>query len=258
MADIEVQYKGSTIKQQTGSGTVTLHTEGKYMEDDVDIVYTAPGGDSAELLSILARTKSGAITNSDITALGAYGMSYMANATKISLPNCASLGDHAFYYNRNVTEYNLPNVETITADWYHFAENRALVGLILPKLKGTHIWPSICYNNKLMVYADFGAKASGKPGQVGGSAFYGATAFNTLILRYTQGALTLSNINAFSGTCFASGGSGGTLYVPSALVATYTQSSNWSTIIGYANNQIKAIENSIYDGYYADGTAIPA
>lgn len=42
MADIEVQYKGSTIKQQTGSGTVTLHTEGKYMEDDVDIVYVAP------------------------------------------------------------------------------------------------------------------------------------------------------------------------------------------------------------------------
>lgn len=44
MADIEVQYKGSTIKSQTGSGTVTLHTEGKYCEDDIDIVYTAPGG----------------------------------------------------------------------------------------------------------------------------------------------------------------------------------------------------------------------
>lgn len=44
MADIEVQYKGSTIKSQTGSGTVTLHTEGKYCEDDIDIVYVAPGG----------------------------------------------------------------------------------------------------------------------------------------------------------------------------------------------------------------------
>ena len=44
MADIEVQYKNATIKQQTGSGTVTLHTEGKYCEDDIDIVYTAPGG----------------------------------------------------------------------------------------------------------------------------------------------------------------------------------------------------------------------
>ena len=44
MADIEVQYKGTTIKSQTGSGTVTLHTEGKYCEDDIDIVYTAPSG----------------------------------------------------------------------------------------------------------------------------------------------------------------------------------------------------------------------
>jgi len=42
MADIEVSYKNSVIKSQTGSGTVTLHTEGKYMEDDVDIVYVAP------------------------------------------------------------------------------------------------------------------------------------------------------------------------------------------------------------------------
>ena len=48
MADIEVSYKNAVIKSQTGSGTVTLHTEGKYMEDDVTMVYTAPSGGTPE------------------------------------------------------------------------------------------------------------------------------------------------------------------------------------------------------------------
>ena len=51
-----------------------------------------------------------------------------------------------------------------------------------------------------------------------------------------------------------SNGSGGTLYVPQALISTYQSATNWSTILGYANNQILPIEGSIYENQYADGT----
>ena len=66
---------------------------------------------------------------------------------------------------------------------------------------------------------------------------------------------SLSNVNAFTGA-FASGGTGGTLYVPQALIASYQSATNWSTILGYANNQILPIEGSIYETQYADGTPI--
>lgn len=72
------------------------------------------------------------------------------------------------------------------------------------------------------------------------------TAFNTLVL-YNESLCKLSNIGVFNDTPFASGGTGGTLYVPSALISTYQSATNWSTILGYASNQIKAIEGSEWE-----------
>lgn len=44
MADVEIKYHGSIIKSMSASGTETLHTEGFYCDDDIDVVYTSPGG----------------------------------------------------------------------------------------------------------------------------------------------------------------------------------------------------------------------
>ena len=96
--------------------------------------------------------------------------------------------------------------------------------------------------------------------------WYGCSNFDTLIIRTTSGVAELGNINAFANTPFASGKAGGTLYVPSALISSYQSATNWSTILGYANNEIKSIESTHTDPdapidltlYYADGTAIPS
>lgn len=55
---------------------------------------------------------------------------------------------------------------------------------------------------------------------------------------------------------YQSSGSGGVVYVPQALISEYQAATNWSTILGYANNQILPIEGSIYENQYADGTPI--
>ena len=86
------------------------------------------------------------------------------------------------------------------------------------------------------------------------TAFNNCTALSALILRGDRVA-TLENISAFTGSPFASGKSGGTLYVPAAQITAYQAASNWATILGYSTNSITSIEGSQYENYYVDGTA---
>lgn len=91
---------------------------------------------------------------------------------------------------------------------------------------------------------------------INAQCFYQCSALKTLIIRRSNGICQLGNPNHFSRTPFTSDGTGGTLYVPQALIADYQAATNWSTILGYANNQILPIEGSIYETQYADGTLI--
>lgn len=93
-------------------------------------------------------------------------------------------------------------------------------------------------------------------GSIGANAFYQCNSFSTFIIRGSA-VMPLSNTSAFtSANRWKSGGAGGTLYVPSALISSYQSATNWSTILGYTNNSIQAIEGSIYETQYADGTPI--
>ncbi len=44
MSDVSIIYKGSPIATMDASGTKTLLTESKYLEDDIEVVYTKPSG----------------------------------------------------------------------------------------------------------------------------------------------------------------------------------------------------------------------
>lgn len=95
------------------------------------------------------------------------------------------------------------------------------------------------------------------------NSLYGNSSLKTVIIRGSS-VMSLAATNVFTQTPFASGGSGGTLYVPNSLISSYQSASNWGTILGYTNNQIKSIESTHTDPtapidltlYYADGTPI--
>ena len=87
------------------------------------------------------------------------------------------------------------------------------------------------------------------------ATFSGCTKFNILVLRST-GTITLGNISCFNNTPFASGKAGGTLYVPESRISSYQSATNWSTILGYANNQIKSIESTHTDPVIIQGVPI--
>lgn len=92
------------------------------------------------------------------------------------------------------------------------------------------------------------------------------SSLTTVVIRATNVVAKLGNLNNFDGTPFASNGTGGILYVPESLVSSYQSATNWSTILGYTNNQIKSIESTHTNPnasidltlYYADGTPIPS
>ena len=79
---------------------------------------------------------------------------------------------------------------------------------------------------------------------------------SVLILRRTAGVVKLGNVNALLASVFGSSGTGGTIYVPSALISSYQAANNWSTLHGYGHITWAAIEGSQYENYYADGTPV--
>ena len=88
------------------------------------------------------------------------------------------------------------------------------------------------YFSSSLTTADFPVAAS-----IGTRAFYGCSALTALILRKTDAVCALSSNDAFSSTPIASGT--GYIYVPSALVYSYKEATNWSIY----SDQIRAIED---------------
>lgn len=174
------------------------------------------------------------ITDSTITVVRARGCRDFGQLTTINFPNCTSIGDLAFYAT-GLTTVSLPKLSSMGSQC--FGNISALSALDLP-------------DTLLSIPA---------------TAFANSSNLATIILRASS-VVTLANISAFNNTPFASGKAGGTLYVPQSLVTEYTLASNWSTILGYTNNQIKSIESTHTDPnapidltlYYAYGTPISA
>ena len=145
----------------------------------------------------------------------------------------------------------LPNIITLGNDqqfrWSNFKK------LVFPKLvtmSGTPIMEA-----SSTTHIDFGPTTS--------INFGTCSSLSTLILRREDAITALGG--TLSGTPFASGGTGGTIYIPEALYdhlgdgtsLDYKAASNWSTVDGYGTITWAKIEGSQYENYYANGTPIP-
>lgn len=221
----------------TGTKYISITQNGTTTEDvaayaNAEITVNVQGGGGVGYKSLLDDTFSGALI-SDITFLRNYAFAYVTGLTSIKLTN---LTPNTSNSNQNLKDssycisYN-PNLETLVIT----TEVRVGTSTVRnnPKLKAVDV-PAVI---------------------VGGSCFSSDIVFDTLILRRNSLA-SMPATTAFTNTPFASGGTGGTIYVPQALIAEYQAANNWSTILGYANNQILPIEGSIYETQYADGTPI--
>ena len=144
-----------------------------------------------------------------------------------------SLPSYAFAYRRSMTSVYLPKVTQISAQ--AFSNCTGLVKAELPSL------------TSMTSTANFGACSAlqrvdlGNVSGIPASTFSNCSALNVLVLRRTS-VCNLANVNAFAGTPFASGGTGGKIYVPSALIGAYQTATNWSTLAV----EVFALEGSEY------------
>ena len=181
----------------------------------------------------------------NVTKIVSHGLRGRNRLTKLSAPELLEVEAYGMYGCSALVTFEAKKLERIRDN--AFEQCRFIA-----------VFPAIAYTLSYAMYNWKGAIADlgGTFSQITNSNFSNATNMSTLILRSAAGVVTLGNTNVFSGSPFASNGSGGTLYVPQALISTYQSATNWSTILGYTNNQILPIEGSIYETQYADGTPV--
>lgn len=211
----------------------------------IEDIETGGGGDYVGA-DWLDRTKPvGEVVDNEATSIPAYALTNRTGVTRVSCPNATAIGNYAFYGCSSLTSVNIPKVNSNIK--YCF-QNTPLLKVNLPNwsVYGGYSMET----NPTLAELDLTAAY-----RLATNTFNGCTNLSVLVLRH-DGVVSLQGINAFSNTPFASGKAGGTLYVPSAQIANYQAATNWSTILGYADNQILPIEGSIYETQYVDGTPI--
>lgn len=199
-----------------------------------------PANNTGKLIITETSVARGAFSGwSGITSIEANNLTTAENESFYGMTGLASM------YFPQMTEFNGRPFGNVTAIMV-FPKLTSLESRRLESWKGTTI--------------DFGSLSGG----LKSTSLYGCDNTNLIILRRTS-IVPLQNANAFNSTKFASGSTGGTIYIPKSLYdhlgdgtsSDYKAATNWSTLNGYGTITWAKIEGSIYENAYADGTPIP-
>lgn len=204
---------------------------------------------------------------------------YRKPVTSVSAPYVTTIGGYAFDEASTLASVSFPSLTTFTGI-YVFRGTTNLKRACFPSLTGLTVG-NVFNGSKFETLVFPAAKISGMNGlngmtslttvdfgesfeYIGTYLFNGDSALNTLILRSEASLVALKSTNGISSTCFKSGGTGGTIYIPKALYdhlgdgssLDYKSATNWSTYEGYGTITWAKIEGSQYETHYADGTEI--
>lgn len=174
--------------------------------------------------------------------------------THIDAPNVTALTQESFKGWTGLATAYFPKVIN-TNSHYLFEGCSSLEGIVFPAIGAVNYGNMVAMHNMFKNCVNMQYFDAFFTGFNGWDTFVNDAKLSLVILR-RNAVTSLGDVNKFNGTPFASNGSGGTLYVPSAQISSYQAATNWSTILGYANNQILPIEGSIYETQYADGTPV--
>lgn len=255
----------------TGTKQIIISENGTTTEDvsdyaDAEITVNVSGGggggDQSIEAKIIMQTLSGSYENSLVTVVGISSLRNNSGLTSISLPNCTQFKDSALRACTGLTTLFFPKASNCgqNGNNYIFSGCTSLVTVVLPAVSGTGNLPLAFSGDTALKAVDLGDNSGG----ITNKSFSDCTSFDTLILRSSSSVWALGNTNVFTNTKFASGGSGGTIYIPKSMhdhlgdgtSLDYKAATNWSTINGYGTITWAKIEGSQYENYYADGTAI--
>lgn len=198
---------------------------------------TSSGGGGTDQSSAILNKTVTQISNSTLTELGDYVLRDCRSLTTLDLPAVTEVGSYVCYGCNKLNNINLPAAKT--AGQYAFYGCNALTSLSLPAM--TSLGSNRIVSGSKLERLDLGVCTS-----LAANSLNGCTVLDTIILRSAT-MCTLANVSALAGTPFASGNAGGTVYVPSTLIATYQTATNWSTLYSGGTCTFKAIEGSEYE-----------
>ena len=222
----------------------------------VEAIPTGGGGYTEEDVAKILDGTLTSISNSVVTSLRGAIFKGVSSLLSASFPNLTYAAGDCLQCPNLVSLY-IPKLENTNGSGFRGVK---VPMFVLPKLKIVNGSGNFSNNSHLTAF-DAGPDLSSFANQ---NVFQNCSALNLLILRRSSSVCSLANVNSFSGTPFASGGSGGTIYIPKSLYdhlgdgtsLDYKAATNWSTINGYGTITWAKIEGSIYETQYADGTPI--
>ena len=190
----------------------------------------------------------------NVTTIWGFGLASCTALSEIYLPKLSSLGGTAFGNAglQKLTLYGYLSSNTTN----NFISNKSLsvaVARVYTNITGGGMFSSC---TALTAYDGYGRFA--------GNDFNGCTNLSTIVLRNLTTA-TLASTTAFNNTPFASGKTGGTIYIPSdhydalgtGSSLDYKSATNWSVVDGWGTITWANIYGSPYESKYADGTDFP-
>lgn len=156
----------------------------------------------------------------------------------INIPKCVTIADNAFINTKFQSIY-LPSLETLGKSVFSYCSSLSEVDL--PKV--TILEEGTFERCETLSIAKLNSVETIKKG-----AFNYCSKLTTLVLKGNKVVTLPAAFNStFSKTPFATGGTGGTVYVPQELITEYQNATNWS--VGYAAGTCNfvAIEGSEYE-----------
>lgn len=198
------------------------------------------------------------VKGSNVTYMGISAFTSCENLEKISFPQLVSLvSGFVPPFNKcpKLSEVHLPRVLLTTTD----ATFNACTSLAFIFLPSTRVLPTNTFNACSGLETVIASKLNNINGN---NVFINCSSLKTLLIgdANTKPA-SLGNINSFSGTPFADGGSGGDIYIPKALYdhlgdgtnLDYLSNPRWNTLNSYGTITWHPIEGSEYETYMPGG-----
>ena len=238
-------YSEVTVDVPSADYTIEELAEGLQPSGAVDLGDT----ETVAQYALSYRTALTSVTGSNVTDVQASGFAYSA-IESITLPFVTTIGQYAFQSCRSLTTVHLPRTNLQA---FVFLDASAVEFLFLPSAISLGMGCfQRCTNLKTVILPAIRSLNTG-------NVFFGDANLKTIVLGYDS--VVGCNASMFGQTPFASGGSGGDIYIPKALYdhlgdgsnLDYLHNTRWNTFNSYGTITWHPIEGSEYETYMPGG-----